>query len=142
LPAAALLALAAAVPSAGPAAAAPAPFTVCASDAMFQVRSVDIEPQPLVPGKKVTVKASGTLQEQLTGGSYSADLRYMGVSIQQLSGPVGQLITLPAQPGPATMGATVKVPKQTPQGSYELRFSAVDQNGSTLACLSVPFRVG
>lgn len=142
LPAAAVLALAATVPAAIPAAAAPAPFTTCAPQgAHFQVSSVDITPQPLVPGKKVSISASGTLHEQLTGGTYQAEVRYMGVSVLQRSGSVGELIALPAPAGPATMGTKLKVPREAPEGSYELQFSAVDQNNATLTCLVVPFRV-
>lgn len=140
--AAAVLALAAIVPSAMPAAAAPAPFTTCASGATFHVTSVDITPQPLVPGKKVSISASGTLHEQLTGGTYQAEVRYMGVSVLQRSGSVGELIALPAKAGPATMGTKLKVPREAPEGSYELQFSAVDQNNATLTCLVVPFRIG
>lgn len=139
--AAAVLALAVIVPAASPAAAAPAPFTTCAPDARFQVSSVDVTPQPLVPGKKVSISASGTLDEQLTGGTYQADVRYMGVSVLQRSGSIGELIALPAGPGPATMGATLKVPREAPGGAYELAFSAVDQNNASLTCLIVPFRV-
>lgn len=142
LPAAAALALAAVVPSAMPAAAAPAPFTTCASGAHFRVDSVDITPQPLVPGKKVSISASGVLDERLTGGAYTADVRYMGVSVLDWSGPIGDLITLPAPAGPATMGASIKVPREAPEGSYELTFSAVDQNRAALTCLVIPFRVG
>ena len=141
LPAAAVLALAATVPLAGPAVAAPAPFTTCADHGHFRVTSVDVTPQPLVPGKKVSIRASGTLEEQLTGGTYQADIRYMGVSVLQRSGSIGELIALPAEPGPTTMGTRVKVPREAPEGSYELRFSAVDQNNATLTCLIVPFRV-
>lgn len=141
--AAAVLALAATVPSASPAAAAPAPFTSCApGDARFHVSSVDVTPQPLVPGKKVSIRATGTLHEKLTGGTYQAEVRYLGVSVLQRSGSIGQLIALPAAAGPATMKAKVKVPREAPEGSYELQFSAVDQNNATLTCLVVPFRVG
>lgn len=142
LPAVAVLALAATVPSAGPAAAAPAPFTTCADHAHFRVTAVDVTPQPLVPGKKVSISASGTLEHRLTGGTYQAEVRYMGFRVLQRSGSVGELITLPAQAGPATMGAAqLKVPRDAPEGSYELQFSAVDQHNDTLTCLVVPFRV-
>lgn len=137
----AIAVLAVALPVATPAQASPAPFTSCASDAKLQVTSVDIEPQPLVPGKKVTVRVSGTLSEQLTGGAYDADIRYMGVSVQHLSGSVGELITLPAQPGPVIVQRTMKVPNRAPSGSYELSVSATDQNGAPLTCLTVPFHV-
>jgi hypothetical protein len=141
LPAAAVLALAATVPSATPAAAAPAPFTSCAPDAKFRVSSVDVTPQPLVAGKKVSISVSGTLDEKLTGGTYQADVRYMGFSVLQRSGSIGELTALPAGPGPTTMGASLKVPREAPEGSYELVVSALDQNNATLTCLIVPFRV-
>lgn len=142
VPAAVVLALAAVVPSAGPAMAAPAPFTNCAdSGAHFRVDSVDITPQPLVPGKKVSISVRGLLDEQLTGGSYTADVRYMGVSVLDWTGPISDLITLPAPAGPATMAASMKVPREAPEGSYELRFAAVDQNSAALTCLVVPFRI-
>lgn len=142
LPAAVVLALAAVAPSAVPAAAAPVPFTTCATDATFQVSNVDVDPQPLVRGKRATFRADGTLLESLTGGSYVADFRYQGVSVLQRSGSIDQLIALPAQPGPATLEATAKVPRQAPQGSYELVFSASDQNGAAVTCLRVPFTIG
>lgn len=141
VPATAVLVLATVVPAAGPAAASPAAFTSCAPDATFHVTSVDIEPQPLVPGKKVVVQATGTLDERLTGGSYTANVSYMGVSVLQRSGSIGELIKLPAAPGPATVSEKLKVPKQAPSGSYELTFSATDQDGATLSCVTVPFRV-
>lgn len=137
----AVLALAATVPLAGPAAAAPAPFSTCADQPHFRVESVDVTPQPLVPGKKVSISVKGTLDERLTAGTYAAEVRYMGVSVLQRSGPLGELITLPAGPGPATMGTSLKVPREAPEGSYELTVSAVDQQAATLTCLVVPFRV-
>ena len=141
MPAVTLLVLGVAIAAATPVAASPAPFTSCAPQSTLQVNSVDIEPQPLVPGKKVTVRADGTLSERLTDGTYNADVRYMGVSVQQLSGSLGEVISLPAGPGPVTVQRKFKVPKQAPSGSYELTVSATDQNGATLTCLTVPFRV-
>jgi hypothetical protein len=141
LPAVTVAAVLAAVPIAGPALASPAPFSTCASDGKFTVKSVDVEPQPLVPGKKVTVAVSGTLAERLTDGTYSADVRYRGFEVAQRSGSLRDVTPLPAGPGPVTVGATLDVPRRTPAGSYELRFSAADQNGATLTCLVVPFRV-
>ncbi len=139
--AAAVLVLAATVPSAGSAVAAPVPFESCAQDAHFRVTSVDITPQPLVPGKKVSVRVSGTLDEQVTAGTYQAEVRYMGMSVLQRSGSVGEWVALPTGPGPTTLKASMNVPREAPAGSYELIVSAVDQNQATLACLIVPFRV-
>lgn len=143
LTAAAVLALAAVAPSALPAAAAPVPFTNCAAaQPMFQANSVDVEPQPLMPGKRATFRVDGSLVETLTGGSYVADVRYMGVSVLERSGSISELIALPAQPGPAAFKATERLPRNTPEGSYELIFNATDQNGAELTCVKVPFSVG
>jgi hypothetical protein len=141
LPVVTLAALVAAVPVAGPAVASPAPFSTCASDGKFAVKSVDVEPQPLVPGKKVSVAVSGTLAERLTDGTYSANVRYRGIEVAQRTGSLRDVTPLPAGPGPVTVGATLEVPRRTPSGSYELQFSAADQDGATLTCLVVPFRV-
>lgn len=140
LPAAAL-ALAATVPSVSPAAAAPAPFTTCADDGQFHVTAVDVTPRTLVPGKKVSISASGTFERRLTGGTYHAEVRYRGFDVLRRSGPLGELIALPAQPGPATMTAAMKVPRKAPEGSYELAIFVVDQANDTVTCLIIPLRV-
>lgn len=142
LPVVTLAALVAAGPVAGPAVASPAPFTTCTSEGKFAVKSVDVEPQPLAPGKKVSVAVSGTLAGRLTDGTYGADVRYRGIDVARQTGSLRDLTSLPAGPGPVTLSATLEVPKRTPEGSYELRFSAADQDGATLTCLTVPFRVG
>ena len=142
LPVVTLAALVAAVPVAGPVVASPAPFTTCAADGRFTVTSVDVEPQPLVPGKEVTVAVSGTLAAQVTDGTYSVDVRYRRISVVRRTGSLRDVTSLPAGPGPITVGTTLTVPRRTPAGSYELRVDAADQDGATLTCLEVPFRVG
>ena len=66
----------------------------------------------------------------------------MGVEVWQQSGPLGDVVTLPASPGPTTVKKKVKVPREAPSGSYELTVRATDQNDADVTCLRIPFAVG
>ena len=116
-----------------------------ASDPL-QLTSVSVSPFPLKAGANLTVSINGNLVTDVTGGSYSVNVKYMGIDLINQS---GDLCTVdPKFPCPLTHGpfsiteSNIALPSDAPAGQYDVTINATDKAGKRIACRHVQQTVG
>jgi len=101
-------------------------------------------PYPPVPGTNVTVTTVGTQDETVTSGTWVDKIYYGIFPVQTLTGNVCDLIPkcpCPCGPGTYTSIQYNPVPSYAPSGSYSGQYTAEDQNGNELSCISYTFQI-
>jgi len=119
-------------------------LTVCAGSESDHINIVTAfaSAWPPVPGKDLTLTFTGSSDEAITSGTFDASVTFDGFPILDKTGNIGDLITLPAPAGPATITKTFAVPSAIPSGTLGIHITAVDQNNSQLVCVDVNGQVG
>jgi C1A family cysteine protease len=101
--------------------------------------AVTITPNPPVKGSDVTVAVSGTLDEQVTKGSVSYSVEYLGIKIysatQSLCDDFKEFITCPVAAGPFKLSITEKIPSSVPKGTYKAHVKLTDQQNQEITCI-------
>jgi len=101
-------------------------------------------PYPAIRGENVTVHSHGVQDETVTGGTWVTKVYYDGFNVQSDSGAVCDLIPncpCPCQSGSYTTSQNLYVKSFSPSGSYTGKYTAMDQNGQELACISYTFAI-
>jgi len=116
----------------------------CSNNPHFQVQQVIMTPYPAVKGANVTVHAHGFQDETVSSGTWDTKIYYYGIEVQHDSGGVCDLIpncACPCKSGAYTTSQSVYVTEIAPSGSYTGVYSATDQSGQVLACISYAFEI-
>jgi len=133
----------------------PATWRDCSGpDSIGKVQKVSFDPAQPAPNRNFTISASGTLSKEITKGTYSLVISYMGLPILNHNGDVckNEVIQLPLGMGqifaqglrcPQAPGAIslseVSVLKSTPGGAYVITLKSKDQDGKDALCLEVKY---
>jgi hypothetical protein len=123
--------------------------------------SLVLTPTTPVAGQPVNLLGTGTLSAAVTGGSGVLNVLYMGVPLYQsafttcgntsIALPLGvgtvdidSLVcpTVAGKAGSLSFNVTVTLPKDVPTGSYEITFTADDQNSKAAYCVDAQFNLG
>ena len=116
----------------------PVAVTNCGGEAAaLQVTSLDVTPQPLVPGQLASATISGTLSQRLSVVKAKLTLTKDGMNIFSHS------IYVPvfAGPGEATVKVPLYVPTSVQSGEYGVTVSATTLKGQVVGCTSVAVTV-
>jgi len=111
----------------------------------YQVDSVVMAPYPAMQGQNVTVHAHGSQDETVSGGTWQTKVYLDGWNVQTITGGVCDLIPncpCPCPAGSYTTSQSVYVPSFSPSGTYTGKYTASDQNGEPLTCISYTFQIG
>jgi cathepsin B len=122
------------------------PFTDCSNGQKTHIKisSIDATPYPPVKGQPVTVSVSGSVDEQVVGGSYSLNVSVFGVQIFSQTGDICTLspkFPCPFQQGPIQLQVTETIPGFAPSGTFEVAVSGTDQNTQLLMCVQVKIQI-
>jgi len=101
-------------------------------------------PYPAQRGKNVTIHAHGVQDETITSGTWEAKVYLDGINVQSDSGSVCDLIPncpCPCPAGTYTSSQSLYVKLFAPSGTYTGKYTAADQNGATISCISYTFQI-
>jgi cathepsin B len=119
------------------------PFKSCSDGSLASVSNIDLTPYPIQKGNPLTVNASGTLNEELTAGTFNLIVKFLGIQIYTTSGDLCSQpgFSCPKPAGPLVIYDTATIPGIAPAGSYEIVINVTDQKGAVLLCLDIPIQI-
>lgn len=120
------------------ASAASVPFKSCGSGSVT-VKSVDISGD-LAPGSSITLAATGTASKAVTGGSFTLEIQFFGITVLTETGNICSSkyfhVSCPVAVGSVNAAGNIAIPSAAPAGSYTVQISAKDTSGDALFCVS------
>ncbi|KZZ99171.1 phosphatidylglycerol/phosphatidylinositol transfer protein precursor [Moelleriella libera RCEF 2490] len=128
------------------------PLEFCANkeeDGYIEIKKVDLDPNPPVPGKDLYVAASGEVKKTIEAGAYlNLTVKYGIVTLLKqtadLCEQMGEVdIECPVEPGKVVFTKTVELPQQIPPGTYHVEADVFAANHERITCLTatVQFKV-
>ena len=124
------------------------PWSNCGSDSdHLKVSSLTITPSSLATGQPFTISFSGSIDEQVSGGSAAISVQFLGITVFSQNYDLCELIaqggaSCPIPSGPITVTKTETFPSAVPKGSYTGKIVIKDQTGSEVTCLTFSMKVG
>lgn len=115
----------------------------CDSDTSYpvKVKSVDIDPNPVVSGAPATFKISAIADEALSGGKLSIDVFFYGVRVHTESHDLCTKTTCPIEQGSFVLTHSQSLPGFTPAGAYKLKMKMIDADDKQLTCVNINFKI-
>eukprot|EP01098_Paradermamoeba_levis_P012567 TRINITY_DN552_c0_g2_i1.p1 TRINITY_DN552_c0_g2~~TRINITY_DN552_c0_g2_i1.p1 ORF type:complete len:158 (-),score=64.64 TRINITY_DN552_c0_g2_i1:105-578(-) len=125
-------------------------WTLCSGDAgHIKVSTFDMKPYPAVAGQNLTSIVTGTVNSDISGGTWNLSIKKGFIPVLSKSGNTCDLVVkcspknqCPCSSGDFTASLTITVPSIAFPGSYNGVLEAKDQTGNRLVCLNVVFNIG
>ncbi|RAL16413.1 ML domain-containing protein [Aspergillus homomorphus CBS 101889] len=119
------------------------PLEYCAnpSDDVLKIEKVDLSPNPPLPGRTLTIEASGTLKQPVEQGAYVLiEVKYGLITlIRQKVDLCEQLsnvdLECPLDKGDLVLRKQVDLPSQIPPGKYTVHADVQSVNDKRITCL-------
>ncbi|KAF7595886.1 Phosphatidylglycerol/phosphatidylinositol transfer protein [Aspergillus hancockii] len=119
------------------------PLEYCSDPAsdILEIKSVDLDPNPPLPGKTLVIKASGTVHEKIEEGAYVLlEVKYGLITlIRQTASLCEQIVNVdlkcPLEKGDMTLTKQVDLPKQIPPGRYTVHADVYTKDDRRITCL-------
>jgi len=125
---------------------------------VIEVRSLTVSPDPPVPGKELTVKASGLVKETIEDGAYATVVVKLGLikiltkdfDICEEAKTANATIQCPVKNGVYEVEQTVPLPKEIPPAKFRVNVQAFTKDDDAMLCLDLfvdftkgfPHRIG
>ncbi|XP_003387353.2 PREDICTED: putative phosphatidylglycerol/phosphatidylinositol transfer protein DDB_G0278295 isoform X3 [Amphimedon queenslandica] len=113
-----------------------------------KIKSVVINPDPPQRGQSLSVNATVTLSEQVTGGSIKVDIKYGIFSITLIDKTLDLCDTVksagatcPLAAGDQNLAISESLPSVAPSGEYKGNAVVTDQSGNQLVCINLDFKL-
>jgi len=128
------------IPLANSAAAKP---VYCDLDKSFpvKVKSVDIDPYPLVSGKLATFKISATCNETIPSGKLNILIFFYGLPVHTENHDLCTKTACPVKQGGFVLTNSQSLPGSTTAGEYKLRMKMMNAYDKLLTCVYVSFKI-
>jgi len=120
------------------------PYKVC-STAIAHLKIFDVETNvwPPVSGQTLEVNMTGSVDENVSSGTYEIDVSLDGISVPPITGDISAFKPVPWDQGNISMSFPQDIPGGIlPGTTCSLKISAVDQNKDQLFCVSMSFTFG
>lgn len=107
----------------------------------LEIESVDLSPNPPLPGQKLTISAEGTLLERIEkGATVNLEVKWGLITlIKQTVDLCDELknvdLECPLEKGKMVLTKEVDLPKQIPPGSYSVLADVYNQKQQQVTCL-------
>ncbi|KAJ5554905.1 MD-2-related lipid-recognition [Penicillium sp. DV-2018c] len=119
------------------------PLQYCAKPDSYklEIESVDLAPNPPLPGQKLTIAAKGTLLETIEkGATVNLEVKWGLITlIKQTVDLCDELknvdLECPLEKGHMTLTKEVELPKQIPPGKYSVLADVYNQDQKQVTCL-------
>ncbi|EAS29452.3 ML domain-containing protein [Coccidioides immitis RS] len=128
------------------------PLSFCSSPAtdILTIERVDLFPNPPLPGKTLTIKASGTFSKQVDRGArVLLQVKYGLIRlINQTADLCDQIenvdLHCPLEKGKMTFTKNIDLPKEIPPGTYTVNADVLTKDDEKVTCLhaAVTFEFG
>jgi hypothetical protein len=117
-----------------------------------KVKDIKITPNPPVLGKPISVEATGSLDEDISGGQYELKIKKIitvldhkdnicGNSTIKLPLGMGTItvvgLTCPQKAGTVNLGQEMTISANAPSGAIEVDLTSKDSKGGNLVCVAV-----
>lgn len=131
-------------PPPGPAVPGKSPLLYCSPPELniLEIEKIDLDPNPPLPGHKLTIKAVGTLKQQIDEGAYvNVEVKYGLIRLIKqtldLCENAGQIdMKCPVEPGDIVITKEVDLPKQIPPGKYHVTADVYTADDEPITCLT------
>lgn len=115
-------------------------FWSCADSPLFEIQKISITPAAPTPGKPVSISATGTSKEVISGGTLKYEAGIDGIPLihqtKQLCDVLKEAhLACPVAAGPVDISLDINLPSFIPAGNYTAKGNGYDQNGNLLLCL-------
>ncbi|KAL4897921.1 ML domain-containing protein [Aspergillus ambiguus] len=119
------------------------PLEYCVDPAtdILQIKSVDLTPNPPLPGQSLTIKASGTLRETIDEGAYVlVEVKYGLITLLKQKADLCEQIAnvdlkCPLEKGDMTLTKRVDLPAHIPPGKYSVHADVFSKDDARITCL-------
>ncbi|PYH78132.1 hypothetical protein BO82DRAFT_435230 [Aspergillus uvarum CBS 121591] len=119
------------------------PLEYCANPSgdVLEIKKVDLSPNPPLPGRTLTIEASGTLKEPVEKGAYVLlEVKYGLITlIRQKADLCDQLTNVdlecPLNKGDLVLRKQVDLPSQIPPGKYTVHADVMSVDDERITCL-------
>lgn len=108
------------------------------NNSVIRVSDVVVSPQPVEPGKVISINVSMHQSRSIEGGKLTAAVRYVGVPVYKQSGDLCDALSCPSPAGDGLLMIQQFMPRFIPRfGSLVLRLSAESLEGDPLLCIDI-----
>ncbi|KAE8147442.1 ML domain-containing protein [Aspergillus avenaceus] len=119
------------------------PLTYCSdpSGDILKINSVDLSPNPPAAGQSLTIKAKGSLRQEIEKGAYVLlQVKYGLITlIRQQADLCDQIVNVdlkcPLNKGDMALVKQVDLPKQIPPGKYSVHADVYTKDDVRITCL-------
>ncbi|EAW13998.1 ML domain-containing protein [Aspergillus clavatus NRRL 1] len=129
------------------------PLEYCANPAgnILEIKSVDLSPDPPLPGQTLTINASGILNDRVEeGATVALEVKYGLITlIRQTADLCEQIknvdLECPLEKGEMTLTKQVDLPSHIPPGRYNVHADVYSKDGRRITCLdghNIEFKAG
>jgi len=112
------------------------------NDFILKIDSIDLSPNPPIPGEKLLIKASGTTNQTIEEGAYVIlEVKWGYVRlIHQTADLCEQIANVdmecPVKDGKIEVLKEVDIPKEVPPGTYNVHAEVFDKDDNPITCLT------
>ncbi|CBQ69689.1 related to phosphatidylglycerol/phosphatidylinositol transfer protein [Sporisorium reilianum SRZ2] len=119
-------------------------------DEIVDVESIVVSPDPPVPGQNLTVRAKGTIKDEVSDGTFADVIVKLGYirllarrfDVCEEARQNNADLQCPLSAGEYELEHTVALPREIPPGKFNVHITGENQDGSNLLCLDLSIQFG
>ncbi|EST08603.1 MD-2-related lipid-recognition domain protein [Kalmanozyma brasiliensis GHG001] len=119
-------------------------------DEVVDIDSIVVSPDPPVPGQNLTVRAKGTVKDEVSDGTFADVVVKLGLirllarrfDVCEQAREANAEIQCPISAGDYELEQTVALPREIPPGKFNVHVTGQNQDGSNLLCLDLSIQFG
>ncbi|EPQ28113.1 uncharacterized protein PFL1_04440 [Pseudozyma flocculosa PF-1] len=112
---------------------------------IVDVQSIEVSPDPPKPGQNLTVRAKGTISEEVSDGTFADVVVKLGLiklltrrfDVCQEARANKAELQCPLAPGEYELTHTVALPREIPPAKFNVHITGANQDESDLLCLDL-----
>ncbi|PWY97105.1 hypothetical protein BCV70DRAFT_196063 [Testicularia cyperi] len=126
-------------------------WSSCGSgDEIVDVESITVSPDPPVPGRNLTVRAKGSIKDNVSDGTFADVVVKLGLirllarrfDVCEEARANNADLQCPLSPGSYELEHTVALPREIPPGKFNVQITGKNQDDSDLLCLNLAIQFG
>ncbi|KAJ1018040.1 hypothetical protein NDA16_004909 [Ustilago loliicola] len=119
-------------------------------DEIVDVESIVVSPDSPVPGQNLTVRAKGTIKDEVSDGTFADVVVKLGLirllarrfDVCEEARANNADLQCPLSAGDYELEHTVALPREIPPGKFNVHITGENQDGSNLLCLDLSIQFG
>ncbi|KZT56845.1 hypothetical protein CALCODRAFT_496830 [Calocera cornea HHB12733] len=110
-----------------------------------EIQSIEVSPDPPVPGQNLTVAVTGTTRMPIEDGAYADVTVKLGLiqllkrrfDVCEEAANANVTIQCPVEPGDYQLSHTVALPREIPKAKFGVQVRGVTQDDEDMVCLDI-----